>query len=116
MNEPAVPMDERLTAYLVDAAEAAGFPARTMPSGAGHDAMVMATRLPPPCYSFAAREVSATIPPKRCWKKTSKPPSTWAANSWLALPLNRSFDPPACAWVPLPNLSGWAWMPDRIQD
>jgi allantoate deiminase len=46
MNEPAVPMDERLTAYFVDAVEAAGFPARTMPSGAGHDAMVMATRLP----------------------------------------------------------------------
>jgi len=46
MNEPAIPMDERLTAYLVDAVEAAGFPARTMPSGAGHDAMVMATRLP----------------------------------------------------------------------
>jgi len=46
MNEPAIPMDERLTAYLADAVEAAGFPARTMPSGAGHDAMVMATRLP----------------------------------------------------------------------
>jgi allantoate deiminase len=46
MNEPAVPMDERLTAYLVDAVEAAGFPPRTMPSGAGHDAMVMATRMP----------------------------------------------------------------------
>ena len=46
MNEPSVPMDERLTAYLVDAVESAGFPARTMPSGAGHDAMVMATRLP----------------------------------------------------------------------
>ena len=46
MNEPSVPMDECLTAYLVDAVEAAGFAARTMPSGAGHDAMVMATRLP----------------------------------------------------------------------
>ena len=46
MNEPAVPMDERLTTYLVDAASAAGFPARIMSSGAGHDAMVMATRLP----------------------------------------------------------------------
>ena len=46
MNEPAVPMDERLTAYLVDAVEAAGFPARMLPSGAGHDAMVMAMRLP----------------------------------------------------------------------
>ena len=46
MNEPSMPMDERLTAYLVEAVEAAGFPARTMPSGAGHDAMVMATCLP----------------------------------------------------------------------
>jgi allantoate deiminase len=46
MNEPAVPMDERLTAYLADAVEAAGFPAKTMPSGAGHDAMMMATRVP----------------------------------------------------------------------
>jgi allantoate deiminase len=46
MNEPAVPMDDRLSAFLVDAVEAAGFPPRTMPSGAGHDAMVMATRLP----------------------------------------------------------------------
>jgi allantoate deiminase len=46
MNEPSVPMDERLTAYLVEAVESAGFPARIMPSGAGHDAMVLATRLP----------------------------------------------------------------------
>ncbi len=46
MNEPAVSMDERLTAYLVDAVEIAGFDPKTMPSGAGHDAMVMATRLP----------------------------------------------------------------------
>ena len=46
MNEPAVPMDERLTAYLANAVEATGVPAHTMASGAGHDAMVMATRLP----------------------------------------------------------------------
>jgi allantoate deiminase len=46
MNEPAVSMDERLTAYLSDAIEAAGFPSRSMSSGAGHDAMVMATRVP----------------------------------------------------------------------
>jgi allantoate deiminase len=46
MNEPAISMDERLTAYLSDAIEAAGYPARSMPSGAGHDAMVMATRVP----------------------------------------------------------------------
>jgi allantoate deiminase len=46
MNEPAVSMDERLTAYLSDAIEAAGFPSKSMPSGAGHDAMVMSTRVP----------------------------------------------------------------------
>jgi len=46
MDQPAVPMDERLTAFLVDAIEAAGLPVKRMPSGAGHDAMVMAARLP----------------------------------------------------------------------
>jgi allantoate deiminase len=46
MDQPAVSMDERLTAYLVDAMEAAGFPPKRMHSGAGHDAMVMAARLP----------------------------------------------------------------------
>jgi allantoate deiminase len=46
LDQPAVPMDERLTAILSDAIEAAGFPLKTMPSGAGHDAMVMATRMP----------------------------------------------------------------------
>jgi allantoate deiminase len=46
MNEPAVPMDERLTAYLEEAVEAAGYEVQTLSSGAGHDAMVMATRLP----------------------------------------------------------------------
>ncbi len=46
MDQPAVPMDERLTRFLTDAMEATGFAARSMPSGAGHDAMVMAARLP----------------------------------------------------------------------
>jgi allantoate deiminase len=46
MNEPAVSMDERLTAYLGAAVEAAGLPLKEMTSGAGHDAMVMATRMP----------------------------------------------------------------------
>jgi allantoate deiminase len=46
MDQPAVSMDERLTAYLAEAMEAAGLPARQMPSGAGHDAMVMAARVP----------------------------------------------------------------------
>jgi allantoate deiminase len=39
-------MDERLISFLTDAIEAAGFPAKAMPSGAGHDAIVMAGRLP----------------------------------------------------------------------
>jgi allantoate deiminase len=46
LDQPAVPMDERLTSFLANAIEAAGFPVKQMPSGAGHDAMVMATRLP----------------------------------------------------------------------
>lgn len=41
-----VPMDERLTAFMTDAMEAAGFPPKLMASGAGHDAMVMAGRMP----------------------------------------------------------------------
>jgi len=46
MDEPAVPMDERLTSFLADAMEVAGLPVRLMQSGAGHDAMVMAARMP----------------------------------------------------------------------
>jgi allantoate deiminase len=46
LDQPAVPMDERLTALLTDAIQAAGYPAKAMPSGAGHDAMVMAARVP----------------------------------------------------------------------
>jgi allantoate deiminase len=46
MDQPAVPMDERLTAYLANAIVAAGMPDKQMPSGAGHDAMVMAARVP----------------------------------------------------------------------
>jgi allantoate deiminase len=46
MDQPAVPMDEWLTAYLAESIEAAGFPVKRMPSGAGHDAMVMAGRMP----------------------------------------------------------------------
>jgi allantoate deiminase len=46
LNQPAVPMDERMTALLSDAIEVAGMPQKHMSSGAGHDAMVMAVRLP----------------------------------------------------------------------
>ncbi len=46
MDQPAVPMDERLTAILAESLEASGFPGKRMPSGAGHDAMVMAARVP----------------------------------------------------------------------
>ncbi len=46
MDQPAVPMDERLTAFLAEAIEAAGLPVKRIPSGAGHDAMVMAARVP----------------------------------------------------------------------
>ncbi len=46
MDQPAVPMDQRLTAHLADAIVAAGLPPKQMNSGAGHDAMVMAARVP----------------------------------------------------------------------
>jgi allantoate deiminase len=45
LDQSAVPMDERLTALLTSAIEAAGYPVKTMPSGAGHDAMVMAAKV-----------------------------------------------------------------------
>jgi len=46
MDQPAVPMDERMTSFLADAIEAIGLPVKMMSSGAGHDAMVMAARVP----------------------------------------------------------------------
>jgi allantoate deiminase len=46
MDQPAVPMDERLTAFVAEAIDAMGLPVKRMPSGAGHDAMVMAARVP----------------------------------------------------------------------
>ena len=46
MDQPAVTMDERLTSILTDSMEALGYPLKQMFSGAGHDAMVMAGRVP----------------------------------------------------------------------
>jgi allantoate deiminase len=46
LEHPAVPMDERLTGFLADAIETIGLPRKTMISGAGHDAMMMAARVP----------------------------------------------------------------------
>ena len=46
MNEPAVPMDGTLTAHLAAALASEGFPAKTMTSGAGHDAMILASYVP----------------------------------------------------------------------
>jgi allantoate deiminase len=46
LDQSAVPMDERLTSFLADAVEATGTSLKQMPSGAGHDSMVMATRMP----------------------------------------------------------------------
>lgn len=46
LDQPAVTMDERLTAFLIEAMTSSGYPAKQMFSGAGHDAMVMAGRMP----------------------------------------------------------------------
>jgi allantoate deiminase len=46
VNQRAVPMDPQLTAMMVDAIREAGLPEKKMTSGAGHDAMIMASRVP----------------------------------------------------------------------
>ena len=46
LDQAAVPMDERLTEILGCAVRASGFADHRMHSGAGHDAMVMAERMP----------------------------------------------------------------------
>ena len=46
MDQATVLMDRFLSGDLMAAVAAAGFPERRMPSGAGHDAMVMAARVP----------------------------------------------------------------------
>ena len=45
LNQPTVPMDTRLTEVMVEAIRDAGCPPKTMTSGAGHDAMIMASRM-----------------------------------------------------------------------
>ena len=46
LDQPSVAMDERLTAALARAVEDSGHPVHRMHSGAGHDAMIMARRMP----------------------------------------------------------------------
>jgi allantoate deiminase len=46
LDQPEVKMDPQFSAQLLGAVEAAGYPLKTMPSGAGHDAMVMAAKVP----------------------------------------------------------------------
>jgi allantoate deiminase len=46
LEQPAVPLDPRLTSMLQNAAAQAGFPSHRMTSGAGHDAMILAPVIP----------------------------------------------------------------------
>lgn len=46
LEQPAVPMDEALAARVEAAVRATGLPVHRMNSGAGHDAMVVAARMP----------------------------------------------------------------------
>jgi allantoate deiminase len=46
LDEPAVMMDKDVSRRLAQAVEDAGLPGRRMMSGAGHDAMIMAARVP----------------------------------------------------------------------
>jgi len=45
-DRPATPMDPGFTALMEDAVRAAGYPPHRMPSGAGHDAMILAPHVP----------------------------------------------------------------------
>ena len=46
LDQREVKMDAYLSSCLLDALGAAGYPLMTMPSGAGHDAMIMAAKVP----------------------------------------------------------------------
>jgi allantoate deiminase len=46
LDQESVPMDAAMTSMLDRSLEQAGFPAHRMPSGAGHDAMILAGRMP----------------------------------------------------------------------
>jgi allantoate deiminase len=46
LNQPAVVMSPAMTAGLERAVERSGLPVHRMPSGAGHDAMIVASRMP----------------------------------------------------------------------
>jgi allantoate deiminase len=46
LEQPAVACDKGLTDTMIQAVETAGYPVHRMVSGAGHDAMVMASRMP----------------------------------------------------------------------
>jgi allantoate deiminase len=46
LDQPAVAMDSHLVRTLERAVQSAGFPVHRMPSGAGHDAMIVARRMP----------------------------------------------------------------------
>jgi allantoate deiminase len=46
LDQPAAAMDLRLTGILERAVDGAGYPVHRMPSGAGHDAMIVARRMP----------------------------------------------------------------------
>jgi allantoate deiminase len=46
LDQPSVPMDSALTAQLAAATAKSGYAAHRMASGAGHDAMIVASRVP----------------------------------------------------------------------
>ena len=46
LDQPAIPMDEQLTSLLSESVTGCGNSLVTLPSGAGHDAMILASRVP----------------------------------------------------------------------
>jgi hypothetical protein len=76
-------MDGGLTSSLMHAVEEAGFGSRHMCSGAGHDAMIVAARMPAAMlFLRCVKRASATILPNPSAKKRARPRSRQGGDFW----------------------------------
>ena len=69
LDQQTVRMDRGLSATLKAAVKACGYSAKTMPSGAGHDAMVMAGCVPTAMLFLRSPEGSVIIRPRVCSRR-----------------------------------------------
>ena len=99
-STPLVRFDEKLRDRICGVLAAAGMTAPVLPTGAGHDAGVLAARCRPPCCSCATRPASRIRPPNTPIWPTARPESApWPPSSRISrAPRERRFpggtDPP----------------------